>query len=151
MPSFKRVCLIGSLKFLDDFNRIESALKNEGIPCIKPVVYRDNLIEVLDDIAHPEKILQKSRTPEEEIIGTKMHIANVAISDIVYVINRGGYVGRSTAVEIGVAWALNKEIFSMEKVTDPSVELLVRGGVVSLNGLIDKIKSGSSFSSSSRF
>jgi len=140
MPRYKTVCLVGSLKFLEDFNRVESALNAEGVICIKPIVFRDNILSILEDIKHPDRILKESRTREEELIGTKMHIANVAISDITYIIDRGGYVGLSTAVEIGVAWALSKEIYSMEKVEDPAVELLVRDGVLSPEKLVEKIK-----------
>lgn len=141
MPKHKKVCLIGSLKFLEDFKRIESMLENHGISCIIPIVYRNNLLSMLEDIKNPNKILEKIRTQEEETIGTKMHIANVAVSDIVYIINRDGYVGRSTSVEIGVAWALGKKIYSMEKVSDPSVELLIHG-VISPEQLVEKIKFG---------
>ena len=139
MPTYKEVCLIGSLKFYEVFKKVESMLKNEGIQSIGPIVYRDDLHSMLEDLEHPERIFEKPRTKEEERIGTKMHIANVATTDITYIISKEGYLGRSTSVEIGVAWSFGKDIYSMEKIKDASVEILVHG-VLSPEELIKKIK-----------
>jgi nucleoside 2-deoxyribosyltransferase len=108
-------------------NRIEEMLFRNGINCIKPVPF-------------PHRDPKKSRSKEEEKIGTKEHIENVKRADIIYVIDKGGYVGRSTSVEIGVAYGLGKRIYAMEKIEDTAVDILI-DEVLSPKELISKIKS----------
>jgi hypothetical protein len=45
----------------------------------------------------------------------KMHRAKIGISDAIFVVNVGGYVGNSTKGEIEYAKSLGKEIMWLEK------------------------------------
>jgi nucleoside 2-deoxyribosyltransferase len=107
-------------------NRIEEMLFRKGIKCVKPVPF-------------PHGDPKKGRTRQEERIGTKEHIEDVKRADIIYVVDQGGYVGRSTSVEIGVAYGLGKKIYAMEKIEDTAVDILVNE-VLSPEELISKIK-----------
>jgi len=107
-------------------NKIEEILVRNDIKCIKPIPY-------------PDEDPKKSRTREEEETGTKEHIENVKQADIIYVVDKDGYVGRSTSVEIGVAYGLGKKIYAMERIKDPSVDILVKE-VLSPEELISRIK-----------
>ena len=60
-------------------------------------------------------------------------------ADVVYVVNPGGYVGRSVSVDIGYAYARNKPIYVMHPIDDPPVMKLVNG-VLSFEELIDLLK-----------
>lgn len=62
-------------------------------------------------------------------------------SDIVYVLNYNGYVGKSVALDIGYALALEKQVYSLEPVVEPNVSHLI-AGVVSPEGLIKTLKEG---------
>jgi nucleoside 2-deoxyribosyltransferase len=81
----------------------------------------------------------KSRTREEEEMGTKEHIENVKQTDIIYIVDTNGYVGRSTSVEIGVAYGLGKEIYALERINDPAVDILI-DDVLSPQELIARTK-----------
>jgi len=108
----KAVCLCGSFKFYQEMNKVEEILVRNDIKCIKPVPF-------------PHEDPRKSKAREEEEIGTKEHIKNVKQADIIYVVDKDGYVGRSTSVEIGVAYGLGKKIYAMERIKDPAVDILV--------------------------
>ena len=60
-------------------------------------------------------------------------------ADIVYIVDKDGYVGRSTSVEIGVAYGLGKEIYALEQIKDPAVDILINE-VLSPEELITRIK-----------
>lgn len=107
-------------------NKVEEILVRNDIKCIKPVPF-------------PHEDPRKSRAREEEEIGTKEHIENVKQADIIYVVDKDGYVGRSTSVEIGVAYGLGKKIYAMERIKDPAVDILVNE-VLSPEELVSRIK-----------
>jgi hypothetical protein len=48
-------------------------------------------------------------------------------ADVVYVINPEGYVGKSVCLDIGYAYAKNKQIFMMHSVDDPPLVKLTDG------------------------
>lgn len=122
----KTVCLCGSFKFYHEMSKVEEILVRNGLKCIKPVPF-------------PHGDPGNRRTREEEKIGTKEHIENVKQADIIYVVDKDGYVGRSTSVEIGVAYGLGKKIYAMERIKDTAVDILV-DEVLSPEELISKIK-----------
>jgi len=107
-------------------NKVEEFLVKNGVRCIKPVPY-------------PYEDPGKSRNRKEEEIGTKDHIENVKRADIIYVVDEDGYVGRSTSVEIGVAYGLGKKIYAMERIKDAAVDILV-DEVLSPEELISTVK-----------
>jgi len=107
-------------------NKVEEFLAVNGVKCSKPVPF-------------PHKDPKKGRTREEEEIGTKEHIENVKYANIVYIVDKDGYVGRSTSVEIGVAYGLGKKIYVMERIEDPAVDILV-DEVLSPEELILRVK-----------
>lgn len=63
-------------------------------------------------------------------------------SDVVYVVNPEGYVGRSVSIDIGYAFAKNKLIYAMHRVDDPPI-MDSLSGVLSPKALIDLLKKGS--------
>jgi nucleoside 2-deoxyribosyltransferase len=107
-------------------NRIEKMLVRRDIACIKPSPY-------------PHEDPARSRTREEEKTGTKEHIENVKQADIIYIVDKNGYVGCSTSVEIGVAYGLGKEIYALERIKDPAVDILI-DEVLSPHELIARIE-----------
>ncbi len=107
-------------------NRVEEFLAVNGVKCSKPVPF-------------PHKDPKKRRTRAEEEIGTKEHIENVKQADIVYIVDKDGYVGRSTSVEIGVAYGLGKKIFVMQRIEDPAVDILV-DEVLSPEELLSRVR-----------
>lgn len=101
VPDFPVVTLCGSTKFKDDYLRLQKELTLAGYVVITVGVfghadnekYSDGAKAMLDDI-HKQKI---------------------EMADIVYVINRDGYIGKSTREEIEWAEDLGKEIWYLEE------------------------------------
>ena len=62
-------------------------------------------------------------------------LKNIDESDLVYVVNPWGYVGRSVCVDVGYAYAKNKPIYVMHSIKDPPVMSLTHG-VLSFEELI---------------
>jgi len=63
-------------------------------------------------------------------------------ADVVYVVNPGGYVGRSVCVDIGYAYAKSKTIYCMYPIDDPPIMSMVKE-VLSFEELINLLKHGS--------
>ena len=56
---------------------------------------------------------------------TREFLQKVGASDAIYIVNPGGYVGMSVAIETGYAFALGKKVFAMSKPSEPAVEALL--------------------------
>jgi hypothetical protein len=85
------VCLVGSRRFKSEFEKVTSDLTLKGTIVIGPGVWLD--------VSRDEK----SRLDE-------LHRQKIDMSDEVYVINPGGYIGVSTRNEIMHAWAMLKPV-----------------------------------------
>lgn len=101
MGKYKVVTLCGSTKFKDQYMATakECTLKGEIVLMCNlfghsgdDIVWTDGIKEMLDDI-HKEKIL---------------------MSDYIFVLNVGGYIGESTRSEIEFAHSLGKEVKYLE-------------------------------------
>ena len=60
-------------------------------------------------------------------------------SDVVYIVNPDGYIGRSVSVDIGYAYAKNKRVYAMCPINDPPVGNLI-SGVMTPDELIDLLR-----------
>jgi len=60
-------------------------------------------------------------------------------SDVIYIVNPDGYVGRSVSVDIGYAYAKNKRIYAMCPINDPPVANLI-SGIMTPDALTDLLK-----------
>ena len=94
----KIVTICGSMKFQKEMIDVASKLEKEYGWCVIQCVY--NLGENLSD-------------KEMENI-KKAHFQKIDISDAIFVLNIGGYIGESTKNEIEYAKKLNKEIIYFE-------------------------------------
>ena len=63
-------------------------------------------------------------------------------ADVVYIVNPGGYIGKSVSVDIGYAYAKNKPIYALHPADDPPVTDLI-DNILSPEALIDFLKQGS--------
>jgi nucleoside 2-deoxyribosyltransferase len=109
----KRLYVCGSFRFTDEMNELEAKLRKANIEYqISKKIDRRGIIGCLDKIDD---------------------------ADVVYVVNPGGYVGRSVCVDIGYAYARNKPIYAMHLIEDPPVPNLIHG-VLSFEELISFLK-----------
>lgn len=98
---FKVITLCGSTRFKDDFIRVQQELALSG-----------NIVLSVDLFSHSDA--QIDMTEELYELFDKEHRAKIDLSDAIYVINKGGYIGNSTRSEIEYAKEHNKEIIYME-------------------------------------
>ena len=112
----KRLYVCGSFKFIREMKGLERKLKEENI----------------------EYLISK-KIDSRGITGCLKKLDN---ADVVYVINPGGYIGKSVSVDVGYAYARNKSIYVMHPVDDPPVMNLING-VLSPKALIDFLKEDS--------
>ncbi len=98
----KVVTICGSMKFADDMIKIASDLEKKYGWCVLQCVYDD-----------PKNITK------EEIERIKLaHWKKINISDAIYVVNIGGYLGSATQNEIKYALEHNKEVVYHESLEE---------------------------------
>ena len=133
----KQVYLIGSFKFYREMLEIKEKLESSGVKCFVPVPSKWR------DPNDPSKFLA-NLPPKEELIrdayeATLSFFKKIDECDVIYVINKGGYVGKSTLLDIGYSFAKNKSIYALAPIDDLAVMSLIQA-VVSPNQLIEIIK-----------
>lgn len=104
MENIKIVTICGSMKFKKEMMASAEKLELENnYAVIQCVYFEDNNWDDYD------------LDPDEF---EKLHLKKILISDAIYVVNVGGYLGESTKKEIEFAKSLNKEILSLEPLPD---------------------------------
>ena len=96
----KIITLCGSTKFKELFDEYNKKFTLEGNIVLMPGCY-----------AHYDKI---EITDEEKINLDILHKDKILMSDIVFIINKNGYIGSSTKSEIDFSFNHNKLILYME-------------------------------------
>lgn len=94
------ITLCGSTRFKDLFFTIAKELTLAGNIVLMPMVFHHSDNDEL--------------TEEQKIRLDNLHKLKINMSDAIYVINYGGYIGKSTYGEIDWASKLNKQIFFLE-------------------------------------
>jgi dienelactone hydrolase len=96
------ITLCGSSKFKDQFEIASKKLTLEGW-----------LVFTLGLYGHLEDNFDMSGSTKEML--DRNHLHKIDLSDAIYVINVGGYIGESTRNEINYALSTNKEIYFLER------------------------------------
>lgn len=96
----KIITICGSLKFKNEMIEVAEKLELQENAVITPI--------------YPTNSNKDAYTDEQVDILDKMHKEKIKISDAIYVVNVGGYIGTSTKSEIEYAKSLGKEILYLE-------------------------------------
>lgn len=96
----KIITICGSLKFKNKMIEVAEKLELQENAVISPI--------------YPTNSNKDAYTDEQVDILDRMHKEKIKISDAIYVVNVGGYIGSSTKSEIEYAKALGKEILYLE-------------------------------------
>lgn len=96
---YKVVTLCGSTKFKEDFMRVQKELTLAG-----------NIVISVGCFGHSGDKF----TDGQKVMLDDMHKRKIDMADEIYVINKDGYIGRSTASEIEYAGITGKKINYME-------------------------------------
>ena len=102
MHEYKIITLCGSIKFKDEFMRAQEKLTLEGNIVLTPNFFNN---------IKKEDIEEKTKEMLDEI-----HKQKINMSDEIYVINVGGYIGESTKSEIEYAERKGKKISYLESI-----------------------------------
>ena len=94
------VYICGSFRFFPIIEQAANILIDAGIPCCHS-------------------------TPNDPK-GIQGCLYRIDQSNILYVVNPDGYIGKSVALDIGYAYANSKNIFSMEPISDPPISFMVK-------------------------
>ncbi|PNH89091.1 nucleotide pyrophosphohydrolase [Vibrio diazotrophicus] len=105
----KSVYVAGSFKNLEQMQAVRKSLIEAGIQT---------------SISEP---LQQS--------GIDGCLQRIGEADITYILNFGGYVGKSVAIDIGYALGLGKPVYALEPISDPDITHLLKR-VVNLDEII---------------
>lgn len=110
IENYKIVTLCGSTKFKKEFLEVQKKLTLLGYIVISVGLFGhsgDN--EVWENM--DEGTLTKTKSMLDD-----MHKRKIDLSDMIYVINVGGYIGESTRSEIEYAKSTGKEVYYLENV-----------------------------------
>jgi hypothetical protein len=101
--NYKVVTLCGSTRFKDAFEQTQKELTLQGYIVISVGLF-----------GHADQEYEKRITNDVKIMLDDMHKRKIDMSDEIYVINVGGYIGESTASEIAYAHSTDKIINYLE-------------------------------------
>lgn len=101
------VTLCGSTRFMDDFIRVSRDLTLRGALVISVGMFGQSEDPPLDYGTDEEPSALKVGLDE-------LHLRKIDLADMVYVINKDGYIGTSTRREINYATDSEKEVVYME-------------------------------------
>lgn len=96
------ITLCGSIKFKDKFIKVQEKLTLEGNIVLTPNFFNNIKKEEIDE--KTKKMLDE------------MHRQKIDMSDEIYIINFGGYIGESTKAEIEYAKTKGKKISYLESI-----------------------------------
>jgi len=102
---FKVITLCGSSKFKKEFIEVAEKLSLEG-----------NIVISLGLFGHADNKFATVITDDVKAMLDAAHKQKIEMSDAIYVINPGGYIGDSTRSEIGYAINLGKEVHFLEPI-----------------------------------
>lgn len=100
MGKRKVVTICGSIRFWDKMQEMSEKLELEKGYAV---------------IGVTPHVMERDFTQQEEDLLDELHKVKIDISDAIYVVNVGGYIGNSTRNEIEYATNLGKEILYYEE------------------------------------
>ena len=109
VKQYKVITLCGSTKFKDEFLRVQKELTLKG-----NIVISVGLFGHSGDNEVWENMDEGTLTKTKEMLDD-MHKRKIDMSDEIFVINVGGYIGTSTKYEIEYAKSTGKKINYLEK------------------------------------
>lgn len=119
---FPIVCLCGSTRFKKEFEKAAAELSLRGCIVLSLGVFgKSGDYERYDIDENDEKLREQLND---------MHKQRIEMSDAVYVVNPGGYVGESTKREIEYARSHGKDVLWLEELSVGEMELDENGELV---------------------
>ena len=118
------VCIWGSFRFYEEMLHLRNAFQAQGVRCEWP-------------LPGPRRAPQ-AMTADEARAAIIEHLERMSRADLIFVFNKGGYMGNSVVMEIGYAYARRKSIYVLAPIHDPLLKPLV-STVVSIEELLQLV------------
>lgn len=96
---YEIITLCGSTRFKDDFIKVQKALTLKGKIVISVGLF-----------GHSGDVI----TDEQKLMLDDMHKRKIDMADTVFIINKDGYIGKSTKSEIEYAENIGKDVLYLE-------------------------------------
>ncbi len=125
--NIKTIVFCGSFKFYKDMEKAANPLREKGFTVIVPQpshIRHAHLPQSLKIGKFSKKTLTRW-----EGEGAFQHLENIRKADLVYIFNKGSYLGPAVTVEIGFSLALKIPIFSKAPIKDITVTNFITGVV----------------------
>jgi nucleoside 2-deoxyribosyltransferase len=122
----KSVCICGSFRFYEEMVQLRNMLHARGALCEWP-------------LPGPRRAPQ-TMTTDEARDAILCHLERMDRAELVFVFNKGGYLGNSVVMEIGYAYAQRKPVYVLAPIHDPFLMPLV-SAIVSIEELIQLVHS----------
>lgn len=100
----KIVCLCGSVRFREHFEKVDEFFTLNGWIVVQPGCWKHEELHNSEDLDMLKKKAMLDR----------LHRAKIEMSDLVFLVNPEGYIGHSTCQEIDHAKFLGKPIEALE-------------------------------------
>lgn len=107
LKDYEVITLCGSTKFKDDFIRVQEELTLQGKIVISVGLF-----------GHADNKYGNEITKEVKEMLDDIHKRKIDLSNAIYVINKNGYIGKSTKSEIEYAKITNKKVYYMEDIKE---------------------------------
>lgn len=109
-------------RFAPEIREFAQKLKDAGVIVYELYLYRASG-GVWEDIPDHDKPLVATGL-------THVHFYKIRMADVVYVLNKDGYTGVSTTMEIGYAAAMNKPIYAYSETDEEICRKIIFSGFV---------------------
>lgn len=126
------VTICCSKKFLKEERTFSAALRKLGHTVFEPPLH---VSQKWDEIDEADRIALAAGL-------TYRHFEKIRKADAIFVLNKDGYIGVSTNLEIGYAAALHKRIIFFEEDTDYPRKILAENVAKTPEELIKKLNEG---------
>lgn len=110
MKEYNVITLCGSIKFKEEFIKIQKELTLQGNIVISVGFF---------DCSEDNEVLQEST---KKMLGD-MHKRKIDMADEIFVINKNGYIGESTQSEIAYAKSIGKRIKLLEDIANNNTKI----------------------------
>ena len=127
----KSVVICGSRRFEPEIRKFARELNKNGVVVYEPILNKDRRIDKL-----PQNLKRYA------FLGlTHHHFSSIRKADVVYIFNKGGYLGNSGTMELGYAEALGKPIYALSEDKDEPCRNVLFVEIISTpKKLIKKLK-----------
>ncbi|SFB10150.1 hypothetical protein [Clostridium frigidicarnis] len=103
VEKYKVITLCGSTKFKTEFLQVQKELTLKG-----------NIVISVGLFGHADGDYENIITTDIKIMLDDMHKRKIDMADEIFVINKGGYIGKSTKSEIDYAIKIGKKVNYLE-------------------------------------